>query len=173
MAENEYTTRTKKAVRAWAGMGADEPVPLDAKLKTLRDAWDELRQHLNQEFTNTFLPISEEYWGVLESWITTVEQLRNRARSHAVFTDTQLTYRAIRTWAGYDDNDPLYPTDKLERIRPSQFQSLRRQLNGTFAGRPCFPISLAQWSALGATLTTVGKVRAEMTRRRETKKCAP
>lgn len=80
MAEPSTTARTKNAVRAWAGMGEDDPLVLDTKLEKLRPgALNPLRSEVNDEFEGEDdFPIPLKDWTDLAP--KTVRDVRDECR---------------------------------------------------------------------------------------------
>jgi hypothetical protein len=75
----EITTRTKQAVRAWAGSGGDRALYLDHRLEDLRAAaLRALRVHFNEAFRGEpGFPIDPGEWEQLVP--ATVRDLRDEA----------------------------------------------------------------------------------------------
>jgi hypothetical protein len=81
MAELSVTSRTKTAVRRWAGLEPDAGLVLDEALDDLRpDASAELRVEINREFDgNRGFPITTAEWNGMD--LGTVRDVRDRVNS--------------------------------------------------------------------------------------------
>lgn len=81
--ENDDTTRTKNAIRKWAGLSEDARLLLDDELDSLRspDFRNVLRVRLNDEFSgDRGFPISVNNWNSTQSSLKSVRNVRDFVR---------------------------------------------------------------------------------------------
>lgn len=81
--ENDDTTRTKNAIRKWAGISEGGRLLLDDELDSLRPSEfrNVLRVRLNEEFRNDQgFPISVNEWNSTQSSLKTVRDVRDFVR---------------------------------------------------------------------------------------------